>query len=56
MSFEKIKTIIVDIAQPQTNTEELEHRMKSYLTIVLLLVLENWMKLLSLVMSCEQNC
>lgn len=27
MQMEKIKTIIVDIAQPQTTTEELDHRM-----------------------------
>ena len=34
MSFEKIKTIIVDIAQPQTNIEELEHRMSELESLV----------------------
>lgn len=34
MSFEKIKTIIVDIAQPQTSIEELEHRMSELESLV----------------------
>ena len=34
MSSEKIKTIIVDIAQPQTNIEELEHRMSELESLV----------------------
>ena len=34
MPSEKIKTIIVDIAQPQTSIEELEHRMSELESLV----------------------